>query len=73
MSTLKIEIGVPMPGRQKYPLEDIKIGQSFFVPNQTAKKISPPIYGWGHRNARKFTLRTVTESGVKGVRVWRVE
>jgi hypothetical protein len=59
------------PARMKYPWTAMGVGDSFFVPgkNTSSTRIcNPPTLteqGW------KFAMRTVTEDGVKGVRVWR--
>lgn len=73
---ITIDKGLPVPKRYKsgrpymYPYEQMEIGDSFFVAKNRngggalvnhAKKVT------GHT----FTLRTVTENGVKGVRIWR--
>lgn len=81
MSEYKIESNVPMPEplywRSKYPLRQMKIGDSFFIPGKTLKERTRcTVAGawFSKRNPEyKFTTRTVMESGIKGVRVWRVE
>jgi len=68
---LRIDKDIPIGGiqRKKYPLGELEIGDSFFVPG----KIVAQITGVFHRYpGRKFSGRTVFESGVKGARIWRV-
>jgi hypothetical protein len=68
-----IEKGIPLPGRErrkKYPFEGMEVGDSFFVPDVSVMLL--------HAHARRymprrFTCRTVVESDVKGIRVWRIE
>lgn len=79
MSEFKVERGVPMTGRKSYPFAKMEVGDSFFVPGGATK------YGagdtaavnsarsHGRRHNRKYVTRTVTEHGVKGLRIWRVE
>lgn len=72
----KIETGIPVPPHQnaKYPFAEMTPGSSFFIPSGDLKKISNAAVGFArYRRDRKFTCRTVTENGVAGVRVWRIE
>ncbi len=56
-----------------YPVRALEVRQSFFVPGGTyasaynAAKYTVKALG------RKFAIRVRTESGVRGVRVWRTE
>lgn len=72
--TYKIETGVPTPPRaqkrRKYPLGDMSVGDSFFVPGGDSQTIGA---SWRRFKPKLFTARTVTENGIKGVRVWRLE
>ncbi len=77
-STFKIEKNIPFTACSKYPLADMEVGDSFFVPDFpnegkycNVKRMCAAI--WTYRldpanNAKKFTARTVCG----GVRVWRV-
>ena len=59
---------------RKYPFDDLAVGESFFVPGINSTKISGSIGHAKHRlPGRKFPTRAVTENGVTGVRVWRVQ
>ena len=66
MDYITIDKDVPLPlGRAtKYPFHEMKIGDSFFVPNVKA-------VGVHHYKPKLFMRRTVIENGIKGVRVWR--
>lgn len=76
MSEFKVESGIPMPApnkrthrKTKYPWRQMKIGQSFFVPNVKSGAMAGRCsnafrYGFG-----KFQTRTVKG----GCRVWRVK
>jgi hypothetical protein len=75
---IQIDKGVPVPEpkgpRARYPLKYMEVGDSFFVPD-TAAKINPVrrAASWATKTyaPKRFTARTVTESGIRGVRVWR--
>jgi hypothetical protein len=70
---IKIDKDVPMPNggkRAKYPLGEMEIGDSIFVPGVSNQGISGSFFV---QRPKRFSVRTVTEGGVNGVRVWRVE
>ena len=75
----KIEKDVPIPTFRKisrYPLRDLKVGDSFVVPVNEAKVIRSAI-NRVHRTTKKtfhFITRTVNGRGRAGkqLRVWRV-
>jgi len=78
----KIDDDVPMPRRRgKYPLGELDVGQSFFVPDARTDQsqfgdgpvIVPTVSVYGAQNGKKFTCLRRTENGVVGVRVWRKE
>jgi len=71
----KIEAGIAIPSatrykgglKSKYPFADLKVGESFLVPNKTTDKFGATV-----QTARKrtgFTLATRNVEG--GVRIWR--
>ena len=75
-------VPIPKPSRRRgrppvYPLEDMKVGESFFVKAATAgqrQKVRPLIYGSIKRVERdspnrKYELRSFDD----GVRVWRTK
>lgn len=73
----KIDDNIPIPpktsgngAKRKYPFDDLAVGQSCFVP---AKKSAAITAVFRTYKPKKFTVRTVTESGVTGARVWRTE
>lgn len=73
---IKIDKNVALPtsgANAKYPFADLSIGDSFFAPGRTSAQISPCTAHAQRERGGKFTARTVTENGVKGVRVWRIE
>lgn len=68
---IKIDKNIPMPKLKiHYPFKELEIGDSFFVPG---KKITD--FGGSINNAKpkKFTLKSVEEKGVKGIRIWRIK
>jgi hypothetical protein len=85
MSQYKIEDNVPIPvpprkrdGDRISVLLSMKPGQSFFkagVWAGTAEyyRIATACHGLKKRAGKKFTYKTVTENGVRGLRVWCVE
>lgn len=74
---IKIEKGLPVPtkrsGPTKYPFADMTTGDSFFVAGANSSALWGSIWSYKNRHGGNFTARTVTENGVKGVRVWRVK
>lgn len=79
MQVYKIEKNLPIPpsgtGRPKYPLRDMEVGDSFFVPVpliNTLKfrnRLSSALTYFGKRHSVQFITRSVDD----GIRVWRVE
>ena len=73
----QIEHGVPIPqsargvGSRKYPMNLLKVGDSFFVPKKTTSSFGGVIHAYRKKiNASaKFTTRSMKG----GVRVWRVK
>ena len=67
MSVITIDKNVPFPGRalrSTYPFKDMKVGDSFFVPDRQTIFVRSAEKGLG------FTFRARRVDG--GVRVWRV-
>ena len=68
----------PTP-RGKYPFKSMEVGDSFFVPNGVYSPRSPGVYinaytlGSQAIPNSKWCARTLTENGVKGLRIWRVK
>ena len=81
MSEIKIDKGLkvtpPTNGNggkpSRYPFRELSVGDSFFV-NKTRNGGGSLVRYWNMNLAPKsFTLRTVTEKKVSGVRIWRVK
>ncbi|STZ77383.1 DUF7303 family protein [Bergeriella denitrificans] len=87
MSIFTIEKNIPVPpaskfsGESKYPFDDMKYGDSFFIASPTGKekakkeqlRVSNAFYKWRVRNNIKdiaYTARIVEEDGIVGVRFW---
>lgn len=78
---IEVSSNIPLPDftkrrrkAGKYPFASMNVGDSFFAPGKNSGCMSANARMWGLRNNRtiKVTCRTVTENGVKGVRVWRI-
>jgi len=72
-----VESHIPMPvvklGRPtKYPFGAMEVGDSFFLSGASYDLVAPAARMFGTRHGRKYRVRTVTENGSRGVRVWRV-
>lgn len=72
---IKIDSNIPVPKRSRAGtfLETcrlMEVGQSAFFAGRVLGGASSRLF---QLRPRRFTGRTVTEDGVKGVRVWRVE
>lgn len=67
---VKIDKNIPVPqsGRE-YPWKQLEVGDSFLVPDTTAKKFGGTVWQARKRTGYKFVTRAVEG----GVRVWRVE
>lgn len=81
---INIDKGVSVPtdgdkgGRQPtYPWRDMKPGDSFFVPTQNIDKRERAsgfnlTMGKRAHPGSTWATRTVTENGIRGIRVWRL-
>jgi len=71
--TFKIDKDVPIPQvLGQYPFEQMEIGDSFFAAGHTTNQIQNAASN--HRKkGKKFRSRRVTENGVEGTRIWRIE
>jgi hypothetical protein len=65
--TYKIEKNVPMPGPSKYPLVDMKIGDSF----ATSRGDFQGVRGAIQKLQKASKLRFVTRQDGECIRVWR--
>ena len=80
--SFEIESGIPIPDLEqrsyKYPLGELEVGESFFVPlgNRTMIHLRNSVAANIRYHARKlnwkYTLRTRDEDGVTGIRIWRI-
>lgn len=74
---IKIDHDIPIPNpeyqrrQRKYPIADMAVGDSFFAHAQRSESVSSSLTKY-RKMGRRFTARTVTENGVKGVRLWRI-
>ncbi len=65
----KIETGLPMPIRGKYPWRQMNVGDSFFVPNINGNVMGTLIASAHRRlSGARFSQRAVDG----GVRIWRI-
>ena len=79
---ITIDKGMPMPARtsdkKKWPWAEMAVGDSFFaagyslVQNQMGNPRFSVTNGRLKVPGSKWITRTVTENGIKGVRVWRI-
>lgn len=77
--TYKIEKGIPIKSKSKYPLVEMEVGDSFLVPfqgeNKSAQQSRISSYLWTISNhnkllkGRKYSMRVLDE----GIRVWRIK
>jgi hypothetical protein len=74
--TIDRNVEIPVPAKNSgrppiYPWRKLAIGDSFFAPGKTHQTLGATA---GTRGPGiKVTTRAVTENGVSGVRVWRIE
>ena len=73
---MTLETNIPIPhtpgGNRKYPWSEMGIGESFFIGAIEVERISSLATRAARRLGRKFTCRTITVNGSRGVRVWRI-
>jgi len=75
-----LENNIPIPASRKssgvckYPWEDMKIGQSFFVPlsELTSEDARPSPPDSLKKTGYRVQTRKLIENGVCGIRVWRI-
>jgi len=63
---MKIEKNILIPSMSKYPINEMEIGDSFFLENRESAPIG--VYNTARRSGAKVTLR---KEG-NGYRVWRI-
>jgi hypothetical protein len=69
----KIEKGIPLPSRtagtpSRYPWDEMKNGDSFFISGKRPKGLYHAAYGRGV----KIAVRSETKRNKEGVRVWKI-
>jgi hypothetical protein len=70
---------LPKQGRgdRKYPWKEMQVGDSFFVPEGDIRRLASAASNASRfmmgAIGKKFVCRTVTEEGIKGVRVFCAE
>ena len=66
---MKVEKGMPIPNR--YPFDEMEVGDSFALPPGVARNtVSVAAGRYGEKHAMKFTVRRMDD---KTLRCWRVE
>lgn len=70
----KIDKRVPLPAprpqrERKYPLREMKVGDSFLIPTPSAKNLAQSVRNCAKGYGFKVAMRTVAG----GVRFWRVK
>lgn len=84
MTMIKIDHNVPMPATcssKGYPFADMQPGDSFFVPagitgcGKLRTYVNAAVTRYRKASGHDIKLRSirVTENGVDGLRVWRVQ
>ena len=74
-----IESNIPVPskggrGRKAlYPWTTLNVGDSFAIPEKTAKSFGPTVARAQKENNIKLVVRNLPETEGVGVRVWRTE
>jgi hypothetical protein len=72
---MKIDRDIPIPervnGRKIYPFDEMEVGDSFFVEAKDAQRARNAVFQWKKRRGREITVRSITEGGVRGLRIWR--
>jgi hypothetical protein len=69
-ASIGIESNIPLPpASKKYPFGQMKVGDSFFVPDTTPALVSGSRSYWTRKTGAKYAARTVDG----GVRFWRVK
>jgi hypothetical protein len=69
---IKIDDDVPVPPRYTYPLRELKVGQSCFVPGINITSLAGYAWNITRKSGQKFTMETRVEKRKKGVRCWRI-
>lgn len=75
---VKIDKGIPIHARATNGggwsmFAKMEVGDSIFRDGVSSTTGSNAARTYGRYHGRRFTVRTVTENGVKGVRIWPIE
>lgn len=75
-TAFKIEKNVPMPNRSRgrrkmYPLEKLRVGDSFLVPYPNGHKCAKHVYV-PYTTAKKIGIDITARAENSGVRIWRI-
>lgn len=76
---IKIDTNIPVPVKSqthaltKYPWKELKVNESFFIPDKTKIMMSPQIVNVKRKLNIKLYAENTTENNIKGVRIWRTE
>ncbi len=75
MSAIKIEKGVPIPPRGRWPLDKMGVGDMFFAPGDAAEagRCASRARNYGRSQNKKFIVRKVVRGDVRGFGVWRIK
>jgi hypothetical protein len=80
MQDITIEKDIPLAphgnyGKRtsKFPFRELLVGESFFVEGGPRSTLAAYATMIGRETGRKFTVRAVTENGLSGFRVWRLQ
>jgi hypothetical protein len=63
----KIEKNIPLPGPSKYPLMEMKVGESFIVPKDDFQGVRGAI----QKVQKAYKMRFTTRREDSSIRVWR--
>ena len=67
---MKIEKGLQIPERNRYPFADMEVGDSIFFPDAGHRsKPAEAAKKYSQRHDVKFSMRQVDD----GLRIWRIE
>lgn len=69
-----IDKNVEMPsGKTEWPFKDMEVGDSFFAPGKNTRQLQNASSHYRKIAGMKFRAAAVTEDGVEGARIWRIE
>ena len=68
MYEIEKNIEIPSNKHQKYPWDDLEVGDSFLMPDGNLNQARSASNSWAMRHNVEFAVRTVDG----GVRVWRI-